>query len=52
VPGRGAWSGSVIATLLKMNRGRAFLAIAAGVITAGLIMTLGSTAVIGALSLL
>ena len=52
VPGTGAWSGSVIATLLKMNRGRAFLAIAAGVITAGLIMTLGSTAVIGALSLL
>ena len=51
VPGTGAWSGAVIATLLHMRRGRAFLSIAAGVITAGVIMALGSSAVIGALSL-
>lgn len=52
VPGTGAWSGAVIATLLQMRRGRAFLSIAAGVVTAGVIMALGSSAVIGALSLL
>ena len=51
VPGPGAWSGAVIATLLQMRRGRAFLSIAAGVTTAGIIMALGSSAVIGALSL-
>lgn len=51
LPGTGAWSGAVIATLLQMKRGRAFLSIAAGVITAGVIMALGSSAVIGALSL-
>lgn len=52
VPGTGAWSGSVIATLLQMPRGKAFLSIAAGVITAGIIMALGSSTVIGALHLI
>lgn len=52
VPGTGAWSGSVIATLLQMRRGKAFLSIMAGVLTAGIIMALGSSTVIGALSLI
>lgn len=51
MPGTGAWSGAVIATLLKMKRGRAFLSITAGVLTAGVIMALGSSAVIGAIHL-
>lgn len=52
LPGTGAWSGSVIATLLQMPRGKAFLSIMAGVLTAGIIMALGSSTVIGALSLI
>lgn len=50
MPGTGAWSGAVIATLLQMQRGKAFLSIAAGVITAGIVMALGSSAVIGAVN--
>lgn len=37
-PGTGAWTGCLIATLLKMPMRRAFWPIAAGVATAGLIM--------------
>ncbi len=51
MPGTGAWSGAVIATLLQMKRGKAFCSIAAGVIAAGIIMALGSSAVIGAFHL-
>jgi len=38
LPGTGAWTGSVIASLLEMDNKKAFLAIALGVITSGLIM--------------
>lgn len=43
VPGTGAWSGAAIAALLKMKPMRAFSFIAAGVIVAGIIMTLLSS---------
>ena len=38
LPGTGAWSGALIATLLKMPKTRALLSIFCGVITAGIIM--------------
>lgn len=37
-PGTGAWTGSVIASILEMDNKKAFLAIVLGVITSGLIM--------------
>ena len=37
LPGTGAWSGALIATLLKMPKTRALLSIFCGVITAGII---------------
>ena len=46
LPGTGAWSGAAIASLLKMKRSWAFLSIAAGVIGAGLIMSLVSSGVL------
>ena len=39
IPGTGAWMGSLVATVLKLDRRRAMLAILAGVITAGLIVS-------------
>lgn len=45
LPGTGAWSGAIIAALLKMPPIRAFFSIAAGVVTAGLIMAIASSGV-------
>ena len=50
IPGTGAWSGAAIASLLKMKRGWAFVSIALGVITAGLIMSLVSSGVLSVFS--
>lgn len=50
IPGTGAWSGAAIASLLKMKRGRAFVSIALGVITAGLIMSVVSSGVLSVFS--
>ena len=50
LPGTGAWSGSLVAALFKMNRLASFLAIFAGVLVAGLLMSLASYGVVGALS--
>lgn len=47
LPGTGAWSGAIIATLLKMEPKRAFLSIVLGVIAAGVIMTIGTHSVLG-----
>lgn len=47
LPGTGAWSGAAIAALLNMNRWKAFLSIALGVLAAGLLMTIGTHGVIG-----
>lgn len=40
LPGTGAWTGALVASLLDMKRSRAMLSITAGVIAAGLIMSL------------
>lgn len=46
LPGTGAWSGSVIAALLDVPHKKAFPAIALGVVTAGVIMTVGTRGVV------
>ncbi|MCX6741939.1 MAG: small multi-drug export protein [Candidatus Pacearchaeota archaeon] len=46
LPGTGAWTGALLAWLLKLNRKKAFLAITLGVIIAGLIVTLAFTGLI------
>lgn len=50
LPGTGAWSGAVIATLLDMPLKKSFFSIALGVIIAGLIMTIGTHGVLGAVN--
>lgn len=45
IPGTGAWSGALIASLLDMRVKNALPSILLGVLCASLIMTLGSTAV-------
>ena len=40
LPGTGAWTGSLIASVLEMDRKKAFLAIILGVIMASIIMML------------
>ena len=52
LPGTGAWSGAALAVLLDMPVKRALLSIVCGVLIAGVIMTIGSYGVIGALQLL
>ena len=47
LPGTGAWSGALIATILKMPKGKALFAILCGVITAGLIMLAASHGALG-----
>ena len=49
-PGTGAWTGALIATLLRLPVRRAFWPIAAGVATAGLVMGIASYGVIGLLA--
>ena len=43
IPGTGAWTGALIAALLDLRVRSAFITILFGMITAGLIMTLGSS---------
>lgn len=52
LPGTGAWSGSAIAALLDVPLKKSVPAIALGILTAGIIMTLGSRGVAGLFSLL
>ena len=42
LPGTGAWTGALVASLFDMPKGKAMLSIFAGVVSAGLIMTFGS----------
>ncbi len=42
LPGTGAWTGTLVASVFDMDRKKASLSIFAGVVTAGLIMTFGS----------
>ncbi len=52
LPGTGAWTGSLIAALLQLKVVPAFLTIAAGVCTAGIIMSLASAGLLGAVGAL
>lgn len=47
LPGTGVWSGSVLALLLDLRLKSAIPAILAGVVLAGIIMTVGSHSIIG-----
>lgn len=51
LPGTGAWSGALIATLLEMPKGKALLSITGGVLTAGIIMLLASNGVLGVVNM-
>ena len=46
IPGTGAWMGTLIAALLKMNKKKTLITITLGVITAGIIMSIISYGVI------
>lgn len=47
LPGTGAWTGALIATLLQMKTPKAFVAITLGVMTAGIIMGIISFGIAG-----
>lgn len=49
LPGTGAWTGSLAATLLDLDKKKSFLAVFAGVMTAGIIMGLVSYGLWGAI---
>ena len=52
IPGTGAWSGSLLSTILGFNFRRGFLSILLGVIICGIIMTLASYGAVGFLKFL
>lgn len=52
LPGTGAWTGALVAALMRMKFRTAFLAIVIGVLLAGVIMTLASYGVLSFLSFL
>ena len=52
LPGTGAWTGSLIAALIKMNMRKALFSVLGGVLIAGVIITLISYGVLGFLSFL
>lgn len=52
LPGTGAWTGSLVAAVIDMKFGKAFLSVMLGVLTAGIIMSLISYGVLGFLSFL
>lgn len=52
IPGTGAWSGSLVASLFSLSRRYSFLAVLLGVIICGIIMSLASYGVLGFLSFL
>ena len=47
LPGTGAWTGSLIAAMLNMDKKKAFLACTIGVLLAGVIMAIFSYGVLG-----
>ena len=51
LPGTGGWTGALIASVLKMDKRKAFISIALGVLIAGVIMTLVSYGIIGNIKL-
>jgi len=52
LPGTGAWTGTLVAALIKMNKKKALLSVLGGVLVAGGIVTLISYGVLGFLSFL
>ncbi len=52
LPGTGAWTGSLVAALMRINFWKALLAVFIGVLIAGVIMTLASYGVVGFLGFL
>lgn len=52
LPGTGAWTGSLVASLMRINFWKALLACFIGVLIAGVIMTLAAYGAIGFLSFL
>jgi len=46
LPGTGAWTGTIVAWLLKLNRKKSFWAITLGVAIAGIIVTLAVTGLV------
>ena len=51
LPGTGAWTGALVAALFDMPKWKAVASICAGVVTAGIIMTVGSQLVLAVVSL-
>lgn len=51
VPGTGAWTGSLVAALIRMDFKKAILSVFLGVLTAGVIMSLISYGVVAIISL-
>ena len=51
LPGTGAWTGSLAAALLDLDKGKSFVAVFAGVLTAGIIMGIVSYGLVGAIGL-
>jgi len=47
LPGTGAWTGTLLAVLLKLNRKKSFLFITLGVLLAGIIMSILSYGILG-----
>ena len=51
LPGTGAWTGALVAALFDMPKWKAIVSICLGVISAGIIMTVGSQLVVAVVSL-
>ena len=47
LPGTGAWTGTLLAVLLHLNKKKAFIAISLGVLLAGIIMSILSYGILG-----
>ena len=52
LPGTGAWCGTLVASLFKLEKKYAFLSVLLGVILSGVIMTLASYGIVGFLNFL
>ena len=52
MPGTGAWTGSLAAALLDLDRGKSLLAVLRGVLTAGIIMGVASYGLLGAITMI
>ncbi len=51
LPGTGAWTGALVAALFDMPKWKSVVSICVGVVTAGIIMTVGSQLVVAVMSL-